>query len=428
MEKFVIHGGKPLHGTVQISGAKNAAVALVAATILCDEPCVLENVPEISDITKCMKILREMGAEVRLLDKNTIYFDTKGIEKPEVPYELARTMRASCYFLGTLLGRFHEAFVPMPGGCDLGDRPIDQHLKAFKALGASDEIVNGANHVTADELVGNQIYFDFVTVGATMNAIFASVKAKGLTIIENAAKEPHIVDLANFLNSMGADVRGAGTDVIKIRGVEYLHGITYSIIPDQIEAGTYMVAAATCGGDVLVKNVIPKHLESISAKLEEAGAEIIEYDDAVRVTRFKPLTKCNVKTMPHPGFPTDMQPQIAVLLSVAKGTSILSESVWDNRFQYVGQLLRMGANIQVDGKIAVIEGVESLAGVNVKATDLRAGAAMIIAALEINGTTEISNIQFIERGYEDVVEKFRGLGADIKKVYFTGDNEQELGA
>ena len=244
MEKFVIHGGKPLHGTVQISGAKNAAVALVAATILCDEPCVLENVPEISDITKCMKILREMGAEVRLLDKNTIYFDTKGIEKPEVPYELARTMRASCYFLGTLLGRFHEAFVPMPGGCDLGDRPIDQHLKAFKALGASDEIVNGANHVTADELVGNQIYFDFVTVGATMNAIFASVKAKGLTIIENAAKEPHIVDLANFLNSMGADIRGAGTDVIKIRGVDYLKGVTYATIPDQIEAGTYMVAAA----------------------------------------------------------------------------------------------------------------------------------------------------------------------------------------
>ena len=429
MEKFVIHGGKPLHGTVQISGAKNAAVALVAATILCDEPCVLENVPEISDITKCMKILREMGAEVRLLDKNTIYFDTKGIEKPEVPYELARTMRASCYFLGTLLGRFHEAFVPMPGGCDLGDRPIDQHLKAFKALGASDEIVNGANHVTADELVGNQIYFDFVTVGATMNAIFAAVKAKGLTIIENAAKEPHIVDLANFLNSMGADVRGAGTDVIKIRGVEYLHGITYSIIPDQIEAGTYMCAAAATRGCITVKNITPKHLESISAKLREMGVKITEYDEALKVDASSaPLKRCNIKTMPHPGFPTDCQPQFAALLMSVPGTSIINENVWDNRYQYVSELIRMGAQISVEGRLAIIEGGVPLTAAPVKATDLRAGAAMIIAALEINGTTEISNIQFIERGYEDVVEKFRGLGADIKKVYFTGDNEQELGA
>ena len=429
MEKFVIHGGKPLHGTVQISGAKNAAVALVAATILCDEPCVLENVPEISDITKCMKILREMGAEVRLLDKNTIYFDTKGIEKPEVPYELARTMRASCYFLGTLLGRFHEAFVPMPGGCDLGDRPIDQHLKAFKALGASDEIVNGANHVTADELVGNQIYFDFVTVGATMNAIFAAVKAKGLTIIENAAKEPHIVDLANFLNSMGADVRGAGTDVIKIRGVEYLHGITYSIIPDQIEAGTYMCAAAATRGCITVKNITPKHLESISAKLREMGVKITEYDEALKVDASSaPLKRCNIKTMPHPGFPTDCQPQFAALLMSVPGTSIINENVWDNRYQYVSELIRMGAQISVEGRLAIIEGGVPLTAAPVKATDLRAGAAMIIAALEINGTTEISNIQFIERGYEDVVEKFRALGADIKKVYFTGDNEQELGA
>ena len=373
--------------------------------------------------------LGDLFTEVRLLDKNTIYFDTKGIEKPEVPYELARTMRASCYFLGTLLGRFHEAFVPMPGGCDLGDRPIDQHLKAFKALGASDEIVNGANHVTADELVGNQIYFDFVTVGATMNAIFAAVKAKGLTIIENAAKEPHIVDLANFLNSMGADVRGAGTDVIKIRGVEYLHGITYSIIPDQIEAGTYMCAAAATRGCITVKNITPKHLESISAKLREMGVKITEYDEALKVDASSaPLKRCNIKTMPHPGFPTDCQPQFAALLMSVPGTSIINENVWDNRYQYVSELIRMGAQISVEGRLAIIEGGVPLTAAPVKATDLRAGAAMIIAALEINGTTEISNIQFIERGYEDVVEKFRGLGADIKKVYFTGDNEQELGA
>ena len=381
MEKFVIHGGKPLHGTVQISGAKNAAVALVAATILCDEPCVLENVPEISDITKCMKILREMGAEVRLLDKNTIYFDTKGIEKPEVPYELARTMRASCYFLGTLLGRFHEAFVPMPGGCDLGDRPIDQHLKAFKALGASDEIVNGANHVTADELVGNQIYFDFVTVGATMNAIFAAVKAKGLTIIENAAKEPHIVDLANFLNAMGAKVSGAGTDVIKVRGVGQLKGGNYTIIPDQIEAGTYRAAAAAVGGDVTVDNVIPKHLDCITAKLREMGAKVTEYDDAIRVEADHRLRRSNVKTMPYPGFPTDMQPQIAVCMALAEGTSLVTEGIYDNRFRYTAELNRMGASIQVESKTAVIDGVTQLHGCEVRACDLRAGAAMVIAAI-----------------------------------------------
>lgn len=426
MEKFVIHGGKPLHGTVQISGAKNAAVALVAATILCDEPCVLENVPEISDITKCMKILREMGAEVRLLDKNTIYFDTKGIEKPEVPYELARTMRASCYFLGTLLGRFHEAFVPMPGGCDLGDRPIDQHLKAFKALGASDEIVNGANHVTADELVGNQIYFDFVTVGATMNAIFASVKAKGLTIIENAAKEPHIVDLANFLNSMGADIRGAGTDVIKIRGVDYLKGVTYATIPDQIEAGTYMVAAAATKGDVVIANVIPKHLESITAKLRKVGVNVEESDESVHVWVDGPLVKTSIKTMPHPGFPTDMQPQFSTLLTLAEGTSIVTDDIFDNRFRYVAELRRMGADISVDGKVAVIQGVGKLKGAPVVATDLRAGAAIVIAGLAAEGTTEIDNIFYIERGYEKIDEKLRGLGADIQRVYKPDANEMEL--
>ncbi|MBR1423629.1 MAG: UDP-N-acetylglucosamine 1-carboxyvinyltransferase [Ruminococcus sp.] len=417
MEKFVINGGTPLKGTVQISGAKNAAVALVAATILCDETCVLENVPEISDITKCLTILREMGAEVEFIDKNTIKFNTKGITKPEVPYELARTMRASCYFLGTLLGRFHDAFVPMPGGCDLGDRPIDQHLKAFKALGASDEIVNGANHVYADELIGNQIYFDFVTVGATMNAIFASVKAKGLTIIENAAKEPHIVDLANFLNSMGADIRGAGTDVIKIRGVDYLHGVTYATIPDQIEAGTYMVAAAATKGDVVIANVIPKHLESITAKLRKCGVNVVENDESVHVWVDGPLMTTSLKTMPHPGFPTDMQPQFSTFLTLAEGTSIVTDDIFDNRFRYVAELRRMGADISVDGKVAVIQGVGRLTGAPVSATDLRAGAAMIIAGLAAEGTTEIDNIHYIERGYEKIDEKLRGLGADIKRVY-----------
>ena len=417
LEKFVINGGTPLKGTVQISGAKNAAVALVAATILCDETCVLENVPEISDITKCLTILREMGAEVEFIDKNTIKFNTKGITKPEVPYELARTMRASCYFLGTLLGRFHDAFVPMPGGCDLGDRPIDQHLKAFKALGASDEIVNGANHVYADELIGNQIYFDFVTVGATMNAIFASVKAKGLTIIENAAKEPHIVDLANFLNSMGADIRGAGTDVIKIRGVDYLHGVTYATIPDQIEAGTYMVAAAATKGDVVIANVIPKHLESITAKLRKCGVNVVENDESVHVWVDGPLMTTSLKTMPHPGFPTDMQPQFSTFLTLAEGTSIVTDDIFDNRFRYVAELRRMGADISVDGKVAVIQGVGRLTGAPVSATDLRAGAAMIIAGLAAEGTTEIDNIHYIERGYEKIDEKLRGLGADIKRVY-----------
>ena len=416
MEKFIINGGKPLVGEVRISGAKNAAVAIIPASILAGGTCIIDNVPMISDVEVALEILSTMGAVIHRLEKNKIEIDTSGINDSKVPYELARSTRGSSYFLGALLGRFKKASVPLHGGCDIGSRPIDQHIKCFEALGATVNISQGIVDAQADRLIGTQIYFDKVTVGGTINALLACCQADGLTIIENAAKEPHIVDLANFLNSMGADIRGAGTDVIKIRGVEKLHGCTYSIIPDQIEAGTYMVAAAACGGDVLVKNVIPKHLESISAKLEEAGAEIIEYDDAVRVTRFKPLTRCNVKTMPHPGFPTDMQPQMAVVLSIAKGTSILSESVWDNRFQYVGQLLRMGADIQVDGKTAVIEGVSALTGVKVKATDLRAGAAMIIAGLVAQGTTIVEDIQYIDRGYEDVCEKFSMIGADIKRV------------
>ena len=417
MENFVIKGGKELFGEVKISGAKNAAVAIIPAAILAGDVVRLENIPQISDVSLIIEILDRIGAEIRLINKDTIEIDTSNINYQSVPYELTSRCRASYYLIGAMLGRFKKAEVAMPGGCNFGVRPIDQHIKGFKMLGADvDTSKDGMVVAKADKLVGSSIYMDNVSVGATINVMLAAVLARGLTIIENAAKEPHIVDLANFLNSMGADVRGAGTDVIKIRGVEKMHGCTYSIIPDQIEAGTYMVAAAACGGDVLVKNVIPKHLESISAKLIEAGAEIIEYDDAVRVTRFKPLNKCNVKTMPHPGFPTDMQPQMCVLLSIAKGTSILSESVWDNRFQYVGQLLRMGASIQVDGKVAVIEGVDRLAGCEVQATDLRAGAALIIAGMLADGVTTVENIQYIDRGYVDVVTKFSTLGANIRRV------------
>lgn len=416
MDNFIIEGGHELFGEVNISGAKNAAVAIIPAAILADDVVRIENIPAISDVSLIIKILDSMGAGIKMINKNTIEVDSSSLKCQSVPYELTSCFRASYYLIGAMLGRFKQAQVAMPGGCNFGVRPIDLHIKGFELLGAQVNTVEGMVCARADKLIGASIYMDQVSVGATINVMLAAVLARGLTVIENAAKEPHIVDLANFLNSMGADVRGAGTDVIKIRGVEKMHGCTYSIIPDQIEAGTYMVAAAACGGDVLVKNVIPKHLESISAKLEEAGAEIIEYDDAVRITRFKPLTRCNVKTMPHPGFPTDMQPQMAVLLSVAEGTSILTEGVWDNRFQYVGELSRMGANIQVDGKVAVIEGVPALTGVTVKATDLRAGAAMIIAGMVARGETRVTNIQYVDRGYEDVVEKFSALGADIRRV------------
>lgn len=422
MDKFIIKGGNPLRGEVSISGAKNAAVAIVAGTILADGPCILENVPEISDISICIRILYEMGASVKVINKNTIEIDTKGILEPVVPYEQARLMRASSYFLGTLLGRFHKAKVSMPGGCDLGDRPIDQHLKAFRALGAKDNIDHGMVELTADSLIGSQVYFDFITVGGTINAIFAAVKAQGLTIIENAAKEPHIVDLANFLNSMGADIMGAGTDVIKIRGVSQLKGTTYAIIPDQIEAGTYMVAAAATKGDVLIKNVIPKHLESITNKLRKVGVNVEEFDDSIRVWTDKPLTKTSLKTMPHPGFPTDMQPQFSALLTLAEGTSIVTDDIFDNRFRYVAELRRMGADISVDGKVAVIEGVGHLYGAPVKATDLRAGAALVIAGLAAQGTTEIEDIFHIERGYENIDKKLIALGADITRKAIPGSS------
>ncbi|MBQ2902882.1 MAG: UDP-N-acetylglucosamine 1-carboxyvinyltransferase [Clostridia bacterium] len=419
MEKFVINGGTPLKGEVEVSGAKNAALAIIPAAILSQDVCTIENLPcSISDIGYMMKILRQIGAQIRVINKNTIEIDSRNVNSYVISHDMTKHLRASYYFIGALLGRFSRAKVSMPGGCYLGPRPIDQHIKGFELLGATVSVDDNAIvDARADKLIGSPIYLDMVSVGATVNIMLAAVKASGLTVIENAAKEPHIVDLANFLNSMGADVRGAGTDVIKIRGVEQLHGCTYSIIPDQIEAGTFMVAAAATKGDVLIKNVIPKHLESISKKLIECGATVEEFDDAVRVSLNKRPDKCNIKTMPHPGFPTDMQSQMAVLLAIADGTSIISESIWSNRFKYTEQLNRMGANIKADGQLAVVQGVERLKGAPVKADDLRAGAAMIIAGLCASGTTEIEDIYHIDRGYEDVVEKFSGIGAQIKRVY-----------
>lgn len=417
MDKFCINGGKRLEGVVDISGAKNSVVAILPATLLAEGPCRIENIPNISDVTCMLEMLEAMGARIRAINPHTYEIDTSVISSYTVPYELTRHLRASYYLLGALLGRCSKARVAMPGGCDFGGvRPIDQHLKGFEMLGATVSMEENAFvHARADHLTGNSIYMDVVSVGATMNIMLAAVKARGLTVIENAAKEPHIVDLANFLNSMGADVRGAGTDVIKIRGVERMHGCDYSVIPDQIEAGTYMAAVAACGGDVLVRNVVPKHLESIIAKLVEAGVTVEEHDDSVRVIADKPLSKVNIKTMPHPGFPTDMQPQMAAALTLANGTSIVSEGVWDSRFKYVDQLTRMGAHIEVNGKVAIIQGVDHLNGCPVKAYDLRAGAAMIIAGLAAVGHTEVENIIFIDRGYENVVEKFSALGADISR-------------
>lgn len=416
MDKIVISGGQKLKGKVNISGAKNAALAILPAVLLSDGVCVIENLPSISDITLMCKILEDLGAEVKLLSKGTLQIDPRKVKSGVASYELMRNMRASCYLLGALLGRFGESIVYLPGGCDFGTRPIDQHLKGFEVMGAKCSLDGGMIKVKSEKLVGSNVYLDVVSVGATVNIMLAAVKAEGLTVIENAAKEPHIVDLANFLNCMGADIVGAGTDVIKIKGVKKLSGITYSIIPDQIEAGTYLVAAAATRGEITIENVIPKHLESITAKLKEIGAELIEGTDFVHIKCDKELKKCNVKTMPHPGFPTDMQPQITALLSIVPGTSVVTEAVWDNRFRYIEELRRMGANISVDGRTAVIEGVEELDGAPVKATDLRAGAALVIAGLAAKGTTVIDEIRHIERGYEEIIEKFQALGANIKKV------------
>ena len=416
MEKYIINGGIPLHGEVEISGAKNAAVAILPATILAAGKCVIENLPAISDVMVSLQILSELGARVRLINKNTYEIDTTYLSCTEVPNELSRQMRASYYFLGALLGRFGNAQVAMPGGCNLGPRPIDQHLKAFTALGAEDSVEYGMINVHSDSLKGVHIFFDTVSVGATMNAMLSAVLAEGQTVLENVAKEPHVVDLANCLNMMGAEIRGAGTDVIRIRGVKSMHGCEYSIIPDQIEAGSYMVAAAVTGGDVTVRNVIPKHLEPITAKLRLAGCEVEEFDESVRVRRTGDLHPLKIKTMPHPGFPTDLQPLFAVMLCLAKGTSIITEGIWENRFRYADELAHMGTNIQVDGQVAVIEGVDSLQAAPLRASDLRAGAALVVAALGAKGTSEVDETSHIERGYENIVEKFQALGADIKRV------------
>ena len=421
VDKYIIRGGNRLVGTVDISGAKNAVVAILPATVLADGLCRIENIPNIADVATALEILASLGASVRRIDSHTVEIDSSTIVTQTVPHDLAKKMRASYYFIGALLGRFGRARVPMPGGCNFGVRPIDQHLKGFTCLGAEvSPVIDGMIDARAERLVGSSVYLDMASVGATVNIMLAAVCAEGMTVIENAAKDPHIVDLANFLNTMGADVRGAGTDVIKIRGVARLYGATYSIIPDQIEAGTYMAAAVATHGDIVVRNIIPKHLESITAKLQEMGAQVEEFDEEIRVSCPSATRHCNVKTMPHPGFPTDMQPQIAVLLTMAEGTSIINEGVWENRFRYVDELRRMGAEIQVDGKLAVIQGGCQLTAAPVKALDLRAGAAMVLAALAAKGITQIENIEYIERGYEDIVEKFQKLGADISRI-----NEEE---
>ena len=425
MNKYIIHGGRPLFGEVTISGAKNAAVAIIPAALLVDGVCRIENIPQISDVTLFFSILDELGARVRVLNQHAVEIDCRTVRSTHPSYDMARRIRASYYLLGALLGRFGEATVAMPGGCNFGVRPIDQHVKGFRAMGA--EVTEG-NFVHAaargGRLSGANVYMDVVSVGATMNIMMAAVLADGTTTIENAAKEPHIVDLANFLNSMGADIKGAGTDSIRIKGVERLSGGTYCIIPDQIEAGTYMAAVAAAGGDVLIQNVIPKHLDCITAKLVEMGVDVEELDDAVRVRRSGPISRANVKTMPYPGFPTDMQPQIAAVLCLATGTSVLTEGVWDSRYRYVDEFRRMGAHIQVDGKVAVIEGVPGLTGAPVHACDLRAGAAMVIAGLAAQGITEVDGIYHIERGYEDLVGKLAGVGAEIQVVTVPDEESQ----
>ena len=432
MKKYVIEGGNPLFGDVQISGAKNAAVAIIPAALMVDGVCRIENIPQISDVSLLLTILHDLGANIRTINRNTVEIDCSRVHNGQVPYDLARRCRASYYMIGSLLGRFGLADVALPGGCDFGGtRPIDQHLKGFRALGAQVEVQGGFINASAAEIGGRlrgaSIFLDKVSVGATINIMLAATLADGYTVVENVAKEPHIVDVANFLNSMGADIMGAGTDILKIRGVERLHGGTYSIIPDQIEAGTYMAAVAACGGQIRVCNIIPKHMDCITAKLLEMGVEVEEIDDNLLVRRIGPLMKTNIKTMPYPGFPTDMQPQLAAALCLAHGTSIITESVWSSRFRYADEFKRMGAQIQVDGNLAIIEGVEQLSGAQIEACDLRAGAAMVIAALAAYGTSEITGVQYVERGYEDVIEKFRKLGGNITAVE-VADAEEVLSA
>ena len=425
LEKYVIKGGTMLHGEVEISGAKNAAVAIIPAALMVNGVCRIENMPQISDTDMLLTILTHMGAKVRFINNSTIEIDCTDVHYQDVPFDLTRKIRASYYLIGAMLGRFGCAKTTMPGGCNFGVRPIEQHIKGMTALGADVDVKNGFVYADARDgrLHGARIYLDKVSVGATMNIILAATLAQGRTIIENAAREPHIVDLANFLNSMGADIRGAGTDTIKVNGVDKLHGGSYSIIPDQIEAGTYMVAAAATGGEVLVKNVIPKHLECISAKLRETGTIVQEYEDSVLVKGASTLRKANIKTLPYPGFPTDMQPQMGTLLCLANSTSVITEGIYDNRFKYVNELRKMGAEIQVDSRVAVIEGGAKLTGAVVQACDLRAGAAMVIAGMCASGTTVVEDIHFIERGYENFVGKLKALGAEIEVVDFPDDSD-----
>lgn len=416
MEQYVIKGGNPLVGEVEIGGAKNAALAILAAAIMTDETILIENLPNVRDINVLLEAIVRIGAQVERISKSSVKINGSTIGDFSVDYEYIRKIRASYYLLGALLGKYKHAEVPLPGGCNIGSRPIDQHLKGFRALGAQVDIVHGAIVAKAENLSGNHIFLDVVSVGATINIMMAASLAQGRTIIENAAREPHVVDVANFLNSMGADIKGAGTDVIRIKGVEKLHRTEYSIIPDQIEAGTFMFAAAATGGDITVKNVIPKHLEATTAKLEEIGCIVDEFDDYVRVRAGEKLCRTNVKTLPYPGYPTDMQPQIAVTLALAEGTSIVTESIFENRFKYADELTKMGANITVEGNTAIIDGVEKLMGARVSAPDLRAGAALVIAGLAAEGFTIVDEIEYIQRGYEDFEQKLRSLGGEIEKV------------
>ena len=416
MEQYIIKGGNPLVGEVEIGGAKNAALAILAAAIMTDETVTIDNLPDVNDINVLLEAISGIGAEVDRIDRHKVRIDGSNIENFDIEYDYIKKIRASYYLLGALLGKYKRAEVALPGGCNIGSRPIDQHMKGFRALGAYVDIEHGKIIAEAERLIGKHIYFDVVSVGATINVMMAASMAEGLTILENVAKEPHVVDVANFLNSMGANIRGAGTDVIKIRGVSRLHKTDYSIIPDQIEAGTFMFAAAATRGDVTVMNVIPKHLEATIAKLVEIGCEVEEFDDAVRVVSKGDLHNTQVKTLPYPGFPTDMQPQIGVTLALCKGTSTITESIFENRFKYLSELARMGANVKVEGNAATIEGVDKFSGARVSAPDLRAGAALVIAGMAADGITIVDDIVYIQRGYERFEEKLRSLGAVIERV------------
>ena len=421
MEQYVIRGGNPLVGEVEIGGAKNAALAILTAATMTDETVLIENLPDVSDINVLLEAIAEIGATVDRIDRHTVRINAATIGDLSVDYEYIKKIRASYYLLGALLGKYKRAEVPLPGGCNIGSRPIDQHLKGFRALGAEVSIRHGAIVASAADLHGSHIFLDMVSVGATINIMMAASMARGNTTIENAAKEPHVVDVANFLNSMGANIKGAGTDVIRIKGVRRLHGTNYSIIPDQIEAGTFMCAAAITRGDITVKNVIPKHLEAISAKLTEMGCEVVEFDEEIRVVGKPRQRHMNFKTLPYPGFPTDMQPQMTVALALADGTSVVTESIFENRFKYVDELSRMGANIKVEGSVAIVDGVGNFTGAQVVAPDLRAGAALVLAGLAADGYTTVDEIGYVERGYENFEEKLRSLGAVIERV----DSEKE---